>query len=90
MKLLHIRERKSPSNRKPLVLNKAFDFPALENPMLSRWQQSGGKLLAQYEAWLVSQKHLIVLSASLQPLTCCTISLEFDLCKVQFGLANFG
>lgn len=42
VKLLHIRERKSWSNRKQLVLNEAFDFPALENPMLSRWQQKGG------------------------------------------------
>lgn len=41
VKLLRVRKRKAYSNREQLVLKKAFDFPALENPMLSRWQQWG-------------------------------------------------
>lgn len=36
MKLLHIREKKARSNVQQLVLNNAFDFPALENSMQSR------------------------------------------------------
>lgn len=80
-----LRERKSWSNRKQLVLNEAFDFPALENPMLSRWQQSEGKLLAQYVAWLVTQKQLIVLSASLSSAAAirCSTILKIDIYEVD-------
>lgn len=35
-------ERKSRSDREQFVLNEAFDFPALENPMLSGRQTRGG------------------------------------------------
>lgn len=56
-------ERKSRSNREQFVLNEAFDFPALENPMLSGRQTRGlGGLLARYAARLVTQKRTVILS----------------------------
>lgn len=71
VKLLYIRDRERQFNRKQLVLNKAFDFPALENPMLSRWQQSKGKLLTQYVALACATK-----TPSLSSVLSCNLPLS--------------